>query len=110
MVQLYITASNQNIGKTTPTLGLYAALRERGLNIGYCKPVGQQSKRLSNQMMVNKDAMLFSERMGFSIKPALHSPIAMPRGLTKNFLSNPTNYEFNHQLLSAAKKFREYLK
>ncbi|MEL6392284.1 MAG: dethiobiotin synthase [Bacteroidota bacterium] len=42
MDRLYIAATSQHVGKTTSTLGLMAAIKERGINVGYCKPVGQQ--------------------------------------------------------------------
>ena len=39
---VYIAASSQHVGKTTMTLGLLAALKNKKLNVGYCKPLGQQ--------------------------------------------------------------------
>ena len=40
--QLFLAATGQNRGKTTTSLGLFAALRSRGLKTGFMKPVGQR--------------------------------------------------------------------
>ena len=42
MRQLYLAATGMNRGKTTFALGLFAALADRGLNVGFIKPVGQR--------------------------------------------------------------------
>jgi hypothetical protein len=42
MRQIYLAATGQNRGKTTVSLGLLAALLDRGLATGFIKPVGQR--------------------------------------------------------------------
>ncbi|HRD81227.1 MAG TPA: dethiobiotin synthase, partial [Saprospiraceae bacterium] len=88
MKRIYMAATSQHVGKTTCTLGLTAALRRRGLNVGYCKPVGQEFVDLGD-LKVDKDALLFSTIMGFILDPALHSPVIVGSGLTKSFIENP---------------------
>ena len=39
---LYVSATGQNVGKTTVILGLFAAMCDRGVRPGYIKPVGQR--------------------------------------------------------------------
>ena len=40
--QLFLAATGQNRGKTTTSLGLFAAFRAQGLDAGFMKPVGQR--------------------------------------------------------------------
>jgi dethiobiotin synthetase len=103
--KIYVAATSQHVGKTTCTLGLTAALKHRGLNVGYCKPVGQEFVDLGD-LKVDKDALLFSTIMGFILNPALHSPVIVGAGLTKAFLENPAAYNFPQQILYAANSLR----
>ncbi len=100
MKRIYVAATSQHVGKTTCTLGLTAALKSRGLNVGYCKPVGQEFVDLGD-LKVDKDALLFSTIMGFILDPALHSPVIVGSGLTKDYLDNPGDYHFAQRILHA---------
>jgi len=92
---LYIAATNQHVGKTTTTLGILAALAQRGLNVGYCKPVGQQHL-VRNGGKIDKDCILFAETLGFEIEPDIHSPVIMDNGYTSKFIDNPEkDYLYN---------------
>lgn len=42
MRPLYVVGTHRNVGKTTTCIGLIGALRERGLKVGYMKPLGQR--------------------------------------------------------------------
>ena len=98
---LYIAATNQHVGKTTSTLGLVSALRQRGVNIGYCKPVGQRYLDLEN-VRVDKDTLLFADLLGFKIDPALHSPVILGQGTTTTYLDDPGQFDFRDQIMHAA--------
>ena len=104
---IYIAATDQHVGKTTSTLGLVAAFRGYGIgSIGYCKPVGQEITELFKQQ-VDKDAYLFSKIMGFDLEPDLHSPVILGKGATTAFLDNPTAYNYEERLMTAAAKLNE---
>ena len=45
MKPLYIGATLKDCGKTSISLGLMQMLKARGLDAGYCKPVGQHYVR-----------------------------------------------------------------
>lgn len=90
---IYVAASSQHVGKTTCTLGIVANLLAKGYNTGYCKPVGQKFISL-NGTIADKDAVLFSEVIGFKMKPEIHSPVILGRGVTKEFLDNPEKFNF----------------
>jgi dethiobiotin synthetase len=74
--RIYVAATSQHVGKTTSTLGLVHALRKRDVNVGYCKPVGQQFLDLENHQ-VDKDAFLFSGVMDFELVSDIHSPVIL---------------------------------
>lgn len=99
--RIYVAATSQHVGKTTCTLGIFSVLRERGYNVGYCKPVGQEFVDLGD-LKVDKDALLFSKMMGFELSATLHSPVIIGSGVTTAYLENPTAFHFREQMLEAA--------
>ena len=99
---IYVAASGQHVGKTTSTLGLVSAFHRMGVNVGYCKPVGQKMMEVGN-IKVDKDALLFSDLLGFTIKPELHSPVILGAGSTSQYLDNPTMFDMNTMVLDAQK-------
>ncbi len=103
---IYVAATNQHVGKTTSTLGLVSAFMKKGLQVGYCKPVGQQFVDIGN-LKVDKDAILFADLIHFDIEPDLHSPVIIGRGATKMFLDNPAQYNLEERILAAAEKLSE---
>ncbi|MEL7123910.1 MAG: AAA family ATPase [Bacteroidota bacterium] len=106
MKKIYVAATGQHVGKTTSTLGLVANLKEMGLHTGYCKPVGQ--KYLSvNGMIADKDAVLFSEAIGFEMKPEWHSPVIIAKGVTKQYIENPDKFDFDNKVRQAAEVLNE---
>ena len=98
---VYVAATSQHVGKTTSTLGLVAALRQSGVSVGYCKPVGQQFLDLGN-LRVDKDALLFSSVMDFQLSETLHSPVILGRGATTAYLDDPSKFNYRDRILNAA--------
>lgn len=98
---LYIAATGEHKGKTTCTLGLVAAIHELGINVGFCKPVGQKHV-LVNGQKVDKDTVLFGELLGFEIVPEVHSPVIIASGLTAEYIKNPDQYDFEGNVDQAA--------
>jgi len=98
---VYVAATGQHVGKTTSTLGLIHSLQSAGVNVGYCKPVGQKFVT-KNGMRVDKDTALFAQFMDFKIDPDLHSPIILGPGDTTAYLDNPQEYKLKDKLLQAA--------
>lgn len=99
--KIYVAATNQHIGKTTSTLGLVMALKNQGINVGYCKPVGQQFVDLGD-LKVDKDALLFSKIIGFELKEEVHSPVILGKGATSAFLDNPNEFNYKERIMNAA--------
>ncbi|HOY15023.1 MAG TPA: AAA family ATPase [Saprospiraceae bacterium] len=100
---LYIAATSQHVGKTTTTLGLVSAYQKMGLKVGYCKPVGQKLLDIEN-LRVDKDTILFADLIHFDIIPEIHSPVILGKGASERYLDDPTAFDFEHQIKSAAKE------
>ncbi|RMG59809.1 MAG: hypothetical protein D6722_21755 [Bacteroidetes bacterium] len=105
--KIYVAATSQHVGKTTSTLGLIHNLRERGYNVGYCKPVGQQFIDVGGGR-ADKDALLFASSMGFDLVPELHSPVILGSGATTAFIDNPEQYNYRNKVLKASKILQQH--
>ena len=83
--RVFLAATGQNRGKTTTSLGLLAAIRDRGLRLGFMKPVGQRYLVVDGTR-ADEDAVLMSEV--FSLPDALDdmSPVTLPRHFTTDFI------------------------
>jgi dethiobiotin synthetase len=103
---IYVAATSQHVGKTTSTLGLVSAFRNKGINIGYCKPVGQQYV-LHNGLQVDKDVVLFGDLLDFQPNPAIHSPVILGAGATTVYLDHPENYHFERDILYASQALKK---
>lgn len=99
--KVYIAASSQHVGKTTSTLGLVAAFRGRGIDVGYCKPVGQEVQEIGGQR-ADKDAHLFAKVMGFALASEIHSPVILSKGVTTAYLDDPGAYDFADRICRAS--------
>ncbi len=85
---IYVAASGQHVGKTTTTLGLVASFLKKGLNVGYCKPVGQKFLDIE-KLRVDKDTILFADLIKFNMVPEIHSPIILGKGATERIIDEP---------------------
>ena len=103
---IFVAATDQHIGKTTTTLGLLAAFQKRGINAGYCKPLGQEFVEIDGKN-VDKDALLFAQTIPFGLEPAIHSPIVMASGMTADYTDNPIHSRLTESLDYAAGVLKE---
>jgi len=103
--RLYIAATSQHVGKTTCTLGIMAAIRERSCRVSYCKPVGQEWVE-QDGLQVDKDALLFARGMDFDLKAELHSPVIIGSGVTARYLDDPTQFGFEQAINRASRKLQ----
>lgn len=98
---IYVAATSQHVGKTTSTLGLVTAFMSKGINVGYCKPVGQRFVDVQN-IRVDKDALLFSDVMHFQLQDKLHSPVILGPGATAEYIDHPEAFDYVDRIRFAA--------
>ena len=97
-LRVFISATGQNAGKTTFSLGLIAALLKRFKHIGFIKPIGQRYL-MEQGFKVDEDSVLIEKSFGIcsdlSIKDL--SPVAVERGFTEKYIEGTAkgNYAKN---------------
>jgi dethiobiotin synthetase len=97
---IYVAATSQHVGKTTTTLGLVSSFTKQGINVGYCKPVGQQHLFFES-FSVDKDTVLFADLIRFKLEKGVHSPVILGKGAVESFLENPSKFNFYKDILNA---------
>jgi len=89
--RLFIAATEQNTGKTTTALGLYANLRDRVGRIGFMKPVGQRFTEIEGKR-IDEDSVLIRDTYDTQIPFEDMSPIAVEPDFTRRYI-NGGNHE-----------------
>ena len=100
MRHLYLAATGMNRGKTTVALGLLQALHERGLNIGFTKPVGQRYEVVDG-VPADEDAILMRAAMHLDDPLADMSPVHIPRGFTKSYIRGEVKSDLPERIRGA---------
>lgn len=103
---IYVAASRQHVGKTTSTLGLVSGFMKKGINVGYSKPVGQKFLDV-NDLIVDKDTVLFADLIHFDLQPELHSPVILGKGATAQYLDNPEAHHLEERVVNSEKALSE---
>jgi len=85
MLNVYVSATRQNDGKTAVSLGLVAGLQKRFPRVGYMKPVGQQVN-IFGRYRIDKDVSLMSGILKSDNIMHFMSPVAIPSGFTEKYI------------------------
>ena len=98
--QLFLAATGQNRGKTTTSLGLFAAFRAQGLDAGFMKPVGQRWITIDDTP-ADEDAALMRGVFGLTDAVALLSPVQIPRGFTRKVIEGQVVEDLGAKIIDA---------
>jgi BioD-like phosphotransacetylase family protein len=98
--RVFLAATGQNRGKTTTSLGLLAAIRERDLRLGFLKPVGQRYLVVDGTR-ADEDAVLMSEAFGLPDPLDDMSPVTLPRHFTTDYVMGRVDDDLGAQVASA---------
>jgi len=85
--RVFIAATEQNVGKTTASLGLYAALRSRFPRIGFIKPVGQRFTEVDGKR-IDEDSILIRDTFDTQTPIEDMSPIAVEPDFTRRYINH----------------------
>jgi|EP00945_MAST-04E_sp_MAST-4E-sp1_P007258 phosphate acetyltransferase len=94
---VFVAATRQHVGKSTVSLGIVSALQQKGVNVGFIKPVGQQHVPVelvdeetgeTSVLSVDKDVRLINKYFGLNGNYRDMSPVVMPSGYTKQIIDN----------------------
>ena len=88
--RVFITATRQNDGKTTTSLGLIAALQRHFPRVGYIKPVGQRFVEIEEQK-IDEDSVLMDSVYHLNCPLGDMSPIAVEPDFTRKYLMAANN-------------------
>lgn len=88
--RIFIAATEQNTGKTTSSLGLYAALGARFSRIGFIKPVGQRFVEVEGKR-IDEDSVLIRDTFGTKVPIEDMSPIAVEPEFTRRYINHANN-------------------
>ena len=86
--RIFIAATRMNDGKTTTSLGLFAALRTRTRKVGFIKPVGQRFIEVDGQQ-IDEDSILLDSIFKVDVPIEAMSPISIHPTFTREFLDDP---------------------
>ena len=98
--QLFLAATGQNRGKTTTSLGLFAAFRAQGLDAGFMKPVGQRWITIDDTP-ADEDAALMRGVFGLTDAVAHLSPVQIPRGFTRKVIEGQVVEDLGAKIIAA---------
>jgi BioD-like phosphotransacetylase family protein len=100
--RIFVAATMQNDGKTTVSLGLIAALREKFKKISFIKPVGQRYL-IEDGYKVDEDSVTIEEicriRCQCTIKDM--SPVAIEKGFTEQYIRSGERESLVKQILQS---------
>ena len=105
--RIYIAATGKNVGKTTISLALTTLLQDRGVRVGFCKPVGQNHIIIDGER-VECDAVAITSVLKIPFRPSIHSPVVIGRGDTSRYLKNPDPESVRDRIMHAAGELERY--
>lgn len=98
--RIFIAATRMDDGKTTTSLGLFAALKNRFQNIGYIKPVGQRFVEVDG-LKIDEDTLLVNETYKVRTPLRAMSPIAVEPNFTRRYLIRGNQGELYQRVQTA---------
>ncbi len=96
--RVYISATYQNDGKTSCSIGLLQGLREYASEIGFIKPVGQRYVVVGDDQ-IDEDVVLISRSCNVAGALKDMNPVAVPKYFTREYLDAPEKH--HPELVSA---------
>ncbi len=97
MKPLYITGTQKDVGKTTLSVGLSHKFRQKGLKVGYIKPLGQRVKEVGGQSL-HDDALVISKILGDPSHTQAEIALALPRGRVEKQIFNMNSTELMEKI------------
>jgi BioD-like phosphotransacetylase family protein len=86
MRSIYVASTEGSGGKTTLSLGLVLALRQRGVNAGYFKPVGLQPQSVDTHL-IDEDAAFVAGLLGLEDAPGDICPVVLDESALHDVLT-----------------------
>jgi BioD-like phosphotransacetylase family protein len=98
--RIFVAATRMDDGKTTTSVGLFAALRERFPRMGYIKPVGQRFVDIEGAK-IDEDTVLMNDTYSVRTPLLAMSPIAVEPDFTRRYLSGGIAHQLHDRVRTA---------
>ncbi|MEI9999267.1 MAG: AAA family ATPase [Verrucomicrobiota bacterium] len=98
--RIFVAATRMDDGKTTTSVGLFAALQHRFPRIGYIKPVGQRFVEIEGAK-IDEDTVLINETYHPHTPLKAMSPIAVEPDFTRRYLSGGITHQLHDRVRNA---------
>ena len=95
--RVFVAATQQNDGKTTTALGLFAALLKTHGRVGFIKPVGQRFVEVDG-LRIDEDSVLIDQTYGVQTPLEAMSPIAVEPDFTRRYIEHQNNEFLVHRI------------
>jgi len=105
--RIYIAATGKNDGKTTVSLALTTLLQDRGVRVGFCKPIGQKHIIIDGER-AERDAVAIASVLKIPFRPSIFSPVVIGRGDTTRYLKNPDPESIRDRIIHAARELERH--
>ncbi len=100
---IFLSSIRQDTGKTTISLGLYQAFKEKKIKTAFIKPVGQKYVNVGN-VKIDKDSYLIGEVFHCEKRFKEMSPVTIARGFTKKYIEHPDKDMFVKKIVDSYRK------
>ena len=98
--RIFVAATRMDDGKTTMSVGLFAALQHRFPRIGFIKPVGQRFVEIEGAK-IDEDTVLINETYHPRTPLKAMSPIAVEPDFTRRYLSGGITHQLHDRVRTA---------
>src|SRR5476649_2683649 len=98
--RIFVAATRMDDGKTTTSIGLFAALQLRFPRIGFIKPVGQRFVEIEGTK-IDEDTVLINETYHPHTPLKAMSPIAVEPDFTRRYLSGGITHQLHDRVRTA---------
>src|SRR5476649_2594487 len=98
--RIFVAATRMDDGKTTTSIGLFAALQQRFSRIGFIKPVGQRFVEIEGAK-IDEDTVLINETYHPHTPLKAMSPIAVEPDFTRRYLSGGITHQLHDRVRTA---------
>jgi BioD-like phosphotransacetylase family protein len=98
--RIFVAATRMDDGKTTTSVGLFAALQQRFPRIGYIKPVGQRFVEIEGAK-IDEDTILINDTYHPHTPLKAMSPIAVEPDFTRRYLSGGITHQLHDRVRTA---------
>jgi BioD-like phosphotransacetylase family protein len=98
--RIFVAATRMDDGKTTTSVGLFAALQQRFPRIGFIKPVGQRFIEVEGAK-IDEDTVLINDTYHPQTPLKAMSPIAVEPDFTRRYLSGGITHQLHDRVRTA---------